>query len=175
MPPRPRRAPAVIDAEPFEPKAPKWDFDLDELDAQIAESIGSAPVATIKLPTGDVISLRPMTLMSDERVAEVARVQQGEDLDTAENADLRSELAQILDTDTLDRVWELVEPQVRQLQPTIGGKRAEMMSVRLARAILGAEDYDRFVAGGGNSLRVVHVFNLLNEGMSDDDPKSSKS
>lgn len=176
MPPR-KRLPVVIDAETVEPEARKWDMDLDELNAQVTEAVGSAPAFTIRLPNDDQIVVRHPVLMSDEATERVALVENSDDLDRVENTDLRGELAGMLDSATFEDVWKLVEPHVQVPSRTLDGKPAAPYHVRLARAILGEEDYVRLLAGGGNANSVLWAFGRLNQAtnLDGDDPKSVKS
>lgn len=175
MPPRTRRA-EIIDVEPVEVVERKWEVDLDELDAQITEAIGSGTYK-IRLHDDTAIEVRPAVLLSDDRTAAWMRVEAGEDLDLVENRELRSELAAFLDADTLDRVWKLVEPNVQVRGRTINGELAAPQHIRMARAILGEADYGRLVAGGGSSYRVMWAFQKMNDAMSGEaqDPKLRRS
>lgn len=178
MPPTPRRR-QIIDVDPVvendEPQAPKWDMDLDEIDAQVAEALGTAPQFTIRLSNGEVVVVRPATLLSDDRTAAMMRVQAGDDLDRIENAELRAELAGYLDAETLERVWKSVEPHVRVPGRTVNGAPADPDHIRLAKAILGDEDYARLIAGGGSAYRAMWAFGKLNEATPQSEAESPKS
>lgn len=170
----PRKRPEIIDVDPVEPVERKWDMDLDELDAQITEALG-APAFNLRLRNGDALVVRPAVLLPDDRAAATMRVENGEDLDPVEHHELRSQLAGFLDAQTLDQVWKLVEPHTRVPGRTIGGELAPPQHIRMAKAILGEEDYARLLAGGGSSYRVMYAFGELNAAVrGGDDPKSGR-
>lgn len=89
-------------------------------------------------------------LLDDEQQAALDRVTGGDDLDAVDDEELRTALATVLDEETLDEVWTVLGPLAEVRGRTIGGKPPEPHNVRAAKAVLGDEEYARFVAGGGS-------------------------
>jgi hypothetical protein len=90
----------------------------------------------LEMPNGEEFEIPHPMLISDDAQQRLEIVQLGEDLDK-------------------DKDGDFIDP------PTINGKRAEPMSIRTARALLGADEHARFVAAGGHSNDVTLAWQMV--------------
>lgn len=117
-------------------KKDKRELDLDEFEAQAIEALGQKPYFKLKIANGDPVKISHPMLLTDERQAAVDRVRAREDLDKNDEG-----------------------------EPTnyIDGKPAAPFNSRFARAVLGDDEHDRFLAGGGKSNHIVLAWDRLTE------------
>jgi hypothetical protein len=146
-------------------------IDLADFQEQALEGLGGAG-RTLKLKNGDLFTIPHPMLLDDERQVEVELINSGGDLDDMENTELRIELAELVTDEILAaKIWLAVEPHTRIRGVTIDGKRPLPMQIRLARAALGAQEYERFTAGGGSANLFGVVWQQMSREMEKAGPK----
>ena len=159
--PKPAPAPEPA-AEPASPikmgkKIPRQ-MTLAQLQDQIAEKLGMKPVVELTMDDGFVVKIPALQVLGDEATTRVFDVWNDRDLDTWP-ADAPPQQV----SDGKGGVREVpVAGKPKLDNPTIDGQPAPNPNVRLARALLGSEVWDKFKAAGGEAYMIVYIFNELN-------------
>lgn len=122
---------------------------LHDFREQVIEQQSQLSSLFLEMPDGSEFEIPHPMLVSDVAQTRLEVVQTGEDLDK-------------------DEAGNIVQP------PRIGGKLAEPLTIRTAKALLGEEGHAAFVAAGGHSNDVALAWQMLvreQKEISEADPK----
>lgn len=109
---------------------------LKDFRQQAIEAQSQLASLFLEMPNGEEFEVPHPMLISDEAQKRLELVQTGEDLDK-------------------DNKGNVKEP------PTVGGKRAEPLVIRTAKALLGDDEHAKFVAAGGHSNDITLAWQML--------------
>ncbi|RAV17513.1 hypothetical protein DQP57_00370 [Mycobacterium colombiense] len=111
---------------------------LEEFRQQVIEAQSQLASIRLEMPNEEVFEIPHPMLISDDAQKRLEIVQSFQDLDR-------------------DRKNQIVDP------PQIDGKPAEPLQIRIARALLGEEQHEKFIAAGGHSNDVTLAWQYLSQ------------
>lgn len=122
---------------------------LADFREQVIESNSQLSSLFLEMPNGEEFEIPHPMILSDEVQTRLERVQSGLDLDRDEKGEIK-------------------------VPATVNGKSADPYTIRVARALLGADVHKKFIAAGGHSNDVTLAWQMLvkeHKEHSENDPK----
>ncbi|BCP41430.1 hypothetical protein MINTMi27_15230 [Mycobacterium intracellulare] len=125
-------------ARPLNSFAERRKMALDQFREQVIESQSQLSSVTLQMPNGEEYEIPHPMLIPDEAQTRLEIVQGFRDLDR-------------------DADGEIKDP------PTVKGKPAEPIAIRIAKALLGEAEHKKFIAAGGHSNDITLAWQMLSE------------